>query len=129
VEPSLFVDAVLAPADIFELRQALDSIYVDERLKRYIVDIVHATRSPAEHGLDLAGLIQFGASPRATIALARAARGQAFLVGRGYVTPEDVKSIAHDVLRHRVAITYEAEAEEMTSETITQRILDQLAVP
>jgi MoxR-like ATPase len=129
VDPNLFVDAVLAPADVFELRQVLDSIYVDQRLKHYIVDIIRATRHPAEYGLDLAPLIQFGASPRATIALNRAARGQAFLAGRGYVTPQDVKSIAHDVLRHRVSVTYEAEAEDLTSETIVQRILDHLAVP
>jgi MoxR-like ATPase len=129
VDPDLSVEAVLGPPELAELRAALDAIYVDDRIKRYIVDVVHSTRRPAEYGLDLAPYIQFGASPRATIFLTRAARGQAFLDGRGYVTPQDVKSIAFDVLRHRVSITYEAEAEDVTPEALLQRIFDHLKVP
>ena len=102
---------------------------MDDKIKRYIVDVVHATRRPAEYGLDIGPYIQYGASPRATIFLARAAKAQAFLEGRGYVTPQDVKSIGHDVLRHRVSVTYEAEAEEITSEQLLQRIFDHLKVP
>jgi MoxR-like ATPase len=129
VEPDLRVEPVLGPADLLALRAALDGIYVDDRLKRYIVDVVHATRRPAEYGLDLAPYIQYGASPRATIFLTRAARGQALLDGRGYVTPQDVKSIGPDVLRHRVSVTYEAEAEDVTPEALLQRIFDHLKVP
>jgi MoxR-like ATPase len=129
VEPDLRVEVVLGPADLLELRAALDGVYVDGRIKRYIVDVVHATRRPAEYGLDLAPFIQYGASPRATIFLTRAARGQALLDGRGYVTPQDVKSIGPDVLRHRVSITYEAEAEDVSPETLLQRIFDHLKVP
>jgi MoxR-like ATPase len=129
VEPVLYVDEVMGAEDIFALRRVLDSIYLDDRLKRYIVDLVHATRRPDEFGLDLGPFIQLGASPRATIFLARAARGQALLDGRAYVTPQDVKSIAPDVLRHRLGVTYEAEAEEITTGTVIQRILDHLAVP
>jgi MoxR-like ATPase len=102
---------------------------VDDKIKRYIVDVVHATRRPAEYGLDLAPYIQYGASPRATIFLTRAAKGQALLEGRGFVTPQDIKSIGPDVLRHRVTVTYEAEAEEITSEKLLQRVFDALQVP
>ena len=129
VEPNLTVSAVLAPSDLFQMRQAIDQIYIDEKIQRYIVDIVDATRHPAEYGLDIASYIQYGASPRATIFLTRAGKAQAFLDGRGYVTPQDVKAIGHDVLRHRVSITYEAEAEEITSENLLQRIFDHLKVP
>ncbi len=129
VEPDLRVEAVLGPADLAELRKALDAIYVDDKIKRYIVDVVHATRTPAEYGLDIAPYVQYGASPRATIFLTRAARGQALLEGRGYVTPQDVKSIGPDVLRHRVSVTYEAEAEDVTPEALLQRIFDHLKVP
>ncbi len=129
VEPDVHADAVLGPADLFELRGVLDSIHVADRLKGYIVDIVHATRRPGDYGLDLAPFIQYGGSPRATIFLTRAARGQAFLEGRAYVTPQDVKSIALDVMRHRLSVTYEAEAEEVTPETILGKILDHLPVP
>jgi MoxR-like ATPase len=129
VEPRLHVEAVLTPGDIFKLRKALDQIYVDDKIKRYIVDVVHATRRPADYELDIAPYIQIGASPRATIFLTRAAKGQAFLDGRGYVTPQDVKSIGYDVLRHRLSITYEAEAEDITSEDLLKRIFDQLKVP
>jgi MoxR-like ATPase len=129
VDPKLTIDAVLGPSELFALRGALDQIYVDEKIKRYIVDIVHATRQPADYSLDIAPYIQYGASPRATIFLARAAKAQAFLDGRGYVTPQDVKSIGPDVLRHRVSVTYEAEAEDITSETLLQRIFNSLKVP
>ena len=129
IEPDLMVDAVLGPDDLTTLRDALDRTYVDDKIKRYIVDIVHATRRPAEYGLDLAPYVQFGASPRATIFLTRGAKAQALLDGRGYVTPQDIKSIGPDVLRHRIAVTYEAEAEDITPEAILQRILDHLHVP
>ncbi len=129
IEPVTTIPAVLGPADVFAMRQALDQVYVDDKIKRYIVDIVHATRRPAEYGLDLASYVQYGASPRATIFLARAAKGQAFLDGRGYVTPQDVKTIGPDVLRHRVSVTYEAEAEDVTPEMLLQRIFDHLKVP
>lgn len=129
VDPDLTISPVLAPTDIFELRDAIDQTYVDEKIKRYIIEVVHATRAPAEHGLDIGAFIQYGASPRATIFLARASKGQALLDGRGYVTPQDVKSVAHDVLRHRLILTYEAEAEEITAESLLQQILDHLKVP
>jgi MoxR-like ATPase len=129
IEPRLDVEPVLGPADLFRLRQAIDGVYTDDKIKRYIVDVVHATRAPAEYGLDIAPYIQYGASPRATIFLARAARAQALLDGRGYVTPQDVKSIGPDVLRHRVSITYEAEAEDVTPEALLQRIFNTLKVP
>ena len=129
VEPNLTVDPVLSASDIFELRGAIDEIYVDAQIKRYIVDIVHATRKPADYGLNIASYIQYGASPRATIFLTRGARAQAFLEGRGYVTPQDVKTIGHDVLRHRLTITYEAEAEEINSDQLLQKIFETLKVP
>jgi MoxR-like ATPase len=129
VEPDLTITPVLAPADVFALRRTIDEIYMDDKIKRYIVDVVHATRKPGDHGLDIAPYIQYGASPRATIFLTRAAKGQAFLDRRGYVTPQDIKSIGYDVLRHRIIVTYEAEAEDITSENLVQRIFDHLKVP
>jgi MoxR-like ATPase len=129
VEPDLNVTPVLGLADLQELRRAIDATYVDEKIKHYIVDIVHATRKPADYGLDIGPYIQHGSSPRATIFLTRAAKGQAFLEGRGYVTPQDIKSIGYDVLRHRLIVTYEAEAEEITPESLLQRIFDHLKVP
>jgi MoxR-like ATPase len=129
VEPDLSVDSVLDREELLRLRDGLDRIYVDEKIKRYIVDIVTATRQPGEYGLDLGPYIQYGASPRATVFLTRAAKGHAFLEGRGYVTPHDVKSIGYDVLRHRLIVTYEAEAEEINSEILIKRILDHLKVP
>jgi MoxR-like ATPase len=110
-------------------RQVINDVYVDEKVKDYIVDLVCATREPGQYKIDVKEFIQMGASPRATIALTLAAKAYAFLRGRGYVTPQDVKSIGMDVLRHRVTITYEAEAEEKTSEHIIQRIFDELPVP
>jgi MoxR-like ATPase len=129
IEPEVRVAPVLAPADLLALRSAIDAIYVDDKIKRYIVDVVHATRRPAEHGLDIAPYLQYGASPRATIFLARAAKGHAFLQGRGYVIPEDVKGMGYDVLRHRVLVTYEAEAEDVTPEDLLRQIFDHLKVP
>ena len=129
VESKILVEPVLGPDDLFELRSCLDQIYMDDKIKRYVVDVVHATRRPADYGLDIGPSIQYPASPRATIFLARGAKAQAFLDGRGYVTPQDVKSIGPDVLRHRVSVTYEAEAEEITSENLLQRIFDHLKVP
>jgi MoxR-like ATPase len=120
---------VVTPKQILLARQVINEIYVDDKVKDYIVDLVCATRDPAQYKIQLQGMIQLGASPRATIALTLAAKAFAFLKGRGYVTPQDVKSIGMDVLRHRVTITYEAEAEEKTSETIIQRIFDELPVP
>jgi MoxR-like ATPase len=129
VDPDLTVEPVLAPAELAEVRHTVDQLYVDEKIKGYILDIVESTRHPAEFGLELAGYLQCGASPRATIFLLRAAKAQAFLDGRGYVTPQDVKAVAPDVLRHRLLLTYEAEAEELRPETLVQRILDQIKVP
>ena len=129
IEPDLLVDPVLSAEDLFELRKEIDGIHLDDKIKRYIVDLAHATRRPQDYGLDLAPLIQYGASPRATIFLARGAKGQAFLEGRAYVTPEDVKSIAMDVLRHRISLSYEAEAEEVTAEVLLRKIFDKLKVP
>ncbi|EGF28729.1 AAA family ATPase [Rhodopirellula baltica] len=125
----LEVDAVASPEDILAARALLDEIRVDEKVEGYIVDLVMATRRPKAYGLELDGLIQFGGSPRATINLTLAARAAAFLAGRAYVLPTDVRSIALDVLRHRVMITYEAEAEDLTSESIVQQILDHIPAP
>jgi MoxR-like ATPase len=120
---------VVTPEQILKARKTVDSIYMDDKIKNYIVDIVFATRDPKAYNLDIAGLIQYGASPRATIYLALCAKAFAFLQGRGYVTPQDVKTIGMDVLRHRVIVSYEAEAEEMTSESIIKRIFDEVPVP
>jgi len=129
IEPRTRIPAVLGPEQVQQLRAGLDRIYVDDKIKRYIVDIVHATRRPGDYGLDIGPYIQLGASPRATIFLTRAARAQAFLDNRGYVTPQDIKSIGYDVLRHRISVTYEAEAEEIGPEKLIQRIFDTLKVP
>src|SRR6059036_2702485 len=123
------VRKVIGPADILRAREVVGQVYVDNRIKDYIVEIVFATRRPEDYKLDIKGLIQFGASPRATIFLTIAAKTHAFIRGRGYVTPEDVKSIAFDVLRHRIILTYEAEAEDVTTEQIIQRVLDTIEVP
>ena len=123
------VQRIITPADILRARQTVSQVYIDRRIKDYIVEIVFATRRPEDYKLDIKGLIQFGASPRATVFLAVAARAHAFVRGRGYVTPEDVKSIAFDVLRHRIILTYEAEAEDVTTEAIIQRVLDTIEVP
>lgn len=120
---------VISPDQILSARKVINEIYLDDKVKDYIVDLVCCTRDPEAYQIDIAEYVQLGASPRATIALALTAKSYAFLRGRGYVTPQDVKSIGMDVLRHRVAITYEAEAEEKTSEIIIQKIFDELPVP
>ncbi|HZN02176.1 MAG TPA: AAA family ATPase [Candidatus Polarisedimenticolia bacterium] len=125
----LRVRKVVNGADILKARQVVAQVYVDNRLKDYIVDMIMATRRPDEYKLDVKGLIQFGASPRATVFLTLASKAHAFLRGRGYVTPEDVKSVAFDVLRHRIILSYEAEAEDVTTEEIIQRVLDTIEVP
>ena len=123
-------EPALTPEDILRIRAVVDEVYIDERIKGYIVDIVLATRDPKAHKLgDLVDFIEYGASPRASIALAKASKAHAFLRHRGYVTPEDVKAIGQDVLRHRVILTYEAEAEEVTAERIVQRVLETVPVP
>ncbi len=130
VEHSIEVRPVLDAAELGELRAACDGVYLDARIKGYVLDLVAATREPAAAGLaDLAPLIAFGASPRATLFLARAAKAVALLGGRGYVIPEDVKEIAADVLRHRVVPTYEAEARNLTSDDLVARLLDRVEVP
>jgi MoxR-like ATPase len=120
---------VVTAQQIFEARRVINEIYIDDKVKDYIVDLVCATREPESYKIQVKDFIQLGASPRATIALTLAGKAYAFLKGRGYVTPQDIKSIGMDVLRHRVAITYEAEAENKTSETIIQKIFDELPVP
>ena len=127
--PDLRVSAVVDPQHIIAARDIVNNIYIDDRVKDYIVDIVWATREPASYNLKLEGLVRYGASPRATIYLALAARAHAFLNGRGYVTPQDIKSIGPDVLRHRIIVSYEAEAETIASETIIERIFAGLPVP
>lgn len=124
------VNKIAEPIDIIEARKIVDLIYIDDKVKDYIVDIVCATRNPADYKIkDIEGLISFGASPRATIYLTLAAKANAFMQQRAYVTPQDVKDVGYDVLRHRVIISYEAEAEEMTSEDIIKKIFDSIEVP
>lgn len=123
------VKPVVEPARILAAREVVRRIYIDEKLKEYVVDLVMATRRPADYKLDLAHLIAYGASPRATIFMVRAATAHAFLNGRGYVVPEDIKAVAMDVLRHRIILTYEAESEEITSEEIITRVFDAIPVP
>jgi len=127
--PAPTVSAVMSPADILAARRVVDAIYLDDKVAKYIVDIVYATREPELISPELASLVEFGASPRATLALSLAAKAEAFLDGRGYVVPQDVKNLAMDVLRHRVATTYEAEAEEKTSEDVIRAVLDHVPVP
>ena len=130
IERDLQVQPVLERDHLLNLRNVVDSVYLDNKIRGYILDLVMATRNPAAAGLpELADLISFGASPRATLFLARGAKAMALVRGRGYVVPEDVKEIAPDVLRHRVIPTYEAEAEEITSDALVQRMLDRIAVP
>jgi MoxR-like ATPase len=128
-QAQLQVAAVVSTEDILQARRIVDAIYLDEKIKQYIVDIVYATREPQAYALDMRGYIEYGASPRATISLALAAKAYAFLKGRGYVTPQDVKSIGMDVLRHRLLVTYEAEAAEVTAEHLIQQIFERLPVP
>jgi MoxR-like ATPase len=124
------LEPVVTPRDILDARAAVNAVYIDEKIKDYIVNIVFATREPASFDVpELAGLIEYGASPRASIYLSQTAKAYAFMRGRGYVTPQDVKSIGMDVLRHRVILSYEAEAEEMSSEDVIQKIFDHIEVP
>jgi MoxR-like ATPase len=125
----ILINKALSPEDILRLRAVVKEVYIDDRIKDYIVQLILATRKPQEFKLDLKDLIQFGASPRATIFLAQAARAHAFVKGRGYVTPDDIKAIGLDVLRHRIILTYEAEAEEVTAESVVSRIFDAVQVP
>ncbi len=124
------VRPMVSPADIVDTRKVVQQIYIDEKIQKYIVDIVFATRFPGDYGLsDLKSMISFGASPRASINMALASRAYAFLRNRGYVIPEDVRAICHDVMRHRLGLTYEAEANNITSDEIISNILDKIAVP
>lgn len=127
---NLSVNPVISPDDILKARKLIHDIYIDEKIEKYILDIVFATRSPKDFGLNnLTELISYGASPRATINLAIGAKAMAFIKRRGYVIPEDVRAICMDVLRHRIAVTYEAEAEEITSENVIHEILNKVEVP
>ena len=123
------VTPMITTDEIIAARKVVDSVFMDEKIKDYIINIIFATRQPEAYNLNLKDYIQFGASPRATLSLTLAAKAYAFLNGRGYVTPQDVKSIGIDVLRHRVIVSYEAEAEELTSEKIVQKIFDEIEVP
>jgi MoxR-like ATPase len=127
--PNHSIEPVMNPEAITEARRVVDEIYIDDKIKDYIVDLVLATRSPGDYSLDLGDLIQYGASPRATINLTLSARANAFLDGRGYVVQQDVKDVAMPVLRHRVIVTYEAEAEDKTSEDVIRTVLDHVPVP
>ena len=121
---------VVGPEDIIRARKVVDEVYIDERIEKYIIDIVFATREPKAYKLDeLRGVIKYGASPRASIYLSVASKAYAFLQGRGYVVPQDIKTIGMDILRHRVIISYEAEAEDKTSEDIIKRIFEEIRVP
>ena len=127
--PSFDIKAVISTEQIAEVRSVVDEIYIDEKIKDYIVNIVCATREPDKYGIEMGNFISYGASPRATIYLAIAAKAHAFIQQRGYVTPQDVKSIGTDVLRHRVIVSYEAEAEDKTSEDVIKTIFDNIEVP
>jgi MoxR-like ATPase len=130
VQPLAELDRVASGADVHVARSAIQGLYMDEKIEDYIVEIVHATRDPAAHGLpDLEPLIEYGGSPRASIYLSVCARAHAFLRGRGYVLPEDVKAIGPDVLRHRIITSFEADAEEITPDDVVERILAAIAVP
>jgi MoxR-like ATPase len=128
-ETDIPVNAIIDPATILNARCMVDEIYTDEKIKDYILSIVFATRDPEKYGLKIKEYLRYGASPRATIALTIGARAHAFLQGRGYVTPQDVKSIAPDILRHRIIVSYEAEAEELTSDHLIGKILSEIPVP
>ncbi len=127
--PNVEIQPILQPDDILRLRALADEIYMDEKIEEYIVNVVEATRNPGAYGLEIADLIRYGASPRATIYLAMASKAHAMIEGRGYVIPQDVKTVGMDVLRHRVIVSYEAEAEEKSSEDLVQQIFDTVEVP
>ena len=127
---SIEVKPILTPAEIIEARKVVRQVYIDEKIEQYIADIVFATRFPEKYGMkNMKEMISFGASPRASINLALAARAYAFIKRRGYVVPEDVRAVAHDVLRHRIGLSYEAEASNMTSDEIVSQILNSVEVP
>lgn len=128
-QPDINIEPVIEPSHILKLRLLSDEVFMDEKIEEYIVNIVEATRSPENYQLNLSQFIRYGASPRATICLAMAAKANAMIDGRGYVTPQDVKTVAMDVLRHRIILTYEAEAEEKTTEDIIKDILQTIKVP
>ena len=128
-EPPAPIQPIITPEQILRARQTVDEIYIDDKIKAYIIDLIFATREPEKAGLNLKEYIKYGASPRATISLTLAARAHAFMEGRGYVTPQDIKSVAPDVLRHRLLLTYEAEAEELTSDELIRQILAEIPVP
>lgn len=128
-EPPAPIQPIITPEQILRARQTVDEIYIDDKIKAYIIDLIFATREPEQAGLHLEEYIKYGASPRATISLTLAARAHAFMEGRGYVTPQDIKSVAPDVLRHRLLLTYEAEAEELTSDELIRQILAEIPVP
>jgi len=124
------INSIISPNDILDAQSVIHDIYVDEKVEDYVLNLIFATRNPESHGLsDLEGIIDFGASPRATINLVRAAKARAFTEHRGYITPEDIRYIGADVLRHRVILTYEAEAEELTPEDVIQRLFEVIEVP
>lgn len=123
------VEKILAPDDVRHIREVVAKIHVDERIEDYIIDLVRATRDPEAFGVDAKELVQYGGSPRASLALAQASRAHAFLRGRGFTTPEDVKAIGYDVLRHRIIPSFEAEAEEINSDEIVRRVFDTIQVP
>lgn len=129
IDKKIDIQPIITPEDILEVRSVVDQIYIDDKIKDYIVDIVCATRDPEKYGIDLGNFINYGASPRATIFLAVAAKAHAFIQQRAYVTPQDIKSIGADVLRHRVIVSYEAEAEEKTSDDIIKTVFDNIEVP
>ena len=120
---------VLKPKDIIDMRKVVDEIYVDEKIKQYAVDLVFATRKPQDYKLDLGQIIEYGCSPRASINLILAAKANAFINGMGYVSPDDMKQIVYEVLRHRVILSYEAEAEEITSDDVVKQIINKVKVP
>ncbi|NBK97163.1 MAG: MoxR family ATPase, partial [Erysipelotrichia bacterium] len=129
-ERKIEVKSILKSEEVVEARKVVRQVYIDEKIEKYIVDIVFATRFPEKYDLkDLQGLISFGGSPRASINLALASRAYAFIKRRGYVVPEDIRSVAHDVLRHRIGLTYEAEANNINSDEIISRILNKVEVP
>lgn len=128
-EPPPPIQPIITPEQILRARKTVDEIYIDDKIKAYIIDLIFATREPEQAGLNLQEYIKYGASPRATINLTLAARAHAFMEGRGYVTPQDIKSVAPDVLRHRLLLTYEAEAEELTSDELIRQILAEIPVP
>lgn len=125
----LKADVILKPKEIIEMREIADAVYVDDKIKHYAADIVFATRKPAEYKLELAHLIEYGCSPRASIGLITAAKANAFLNGEGYVSPDDIKAVAAEVLRHRLILSYEAEAEDITSDTVIKQIIGKVKVP